>query len=86
MNCLSVQNIARALELIVLHEGDLIYTINSGMQEDADSRHVLEGNELSTESPVYVAWEFFHGVFLNFTIEEMSQVQQTKEVLYASMI
>jgi hypothetical protein len=75
MNCLSVKNVARALELIVMHEGDLLYAITSGLQEDTeDSRHVLEGNELSTESVVYVAWEFFHGVFLNFTIEELSQV------------
>lgn len=75
MNCLTVKNVARALELIVLHESDLVYTITSGLQEDTeDSGHVLEGNELSTESLVYVAWEFVHGVFLNFTVEELSQV------------
>ena len=75
MNCLSVGNVAKALELIVRHESDLVYSITSGLQEDTEeSGHVLDGNELSTESLAYVAWEFFHGVFLNFTVEELSQV------------
>lgn len=79
MNCLSVKNVAKALQLIVRHENDLIYTVTSGLQEDTEeSGHVLDGNELSTESLPYVVWEFFHGVFLNFAVEELSQVRQSE--------
>ena len=89
MNIFSIDNLAKAMELIVKHEGDLVYSLNSAiseLQEESDSRHVLEGNELSTESLPYVTWEFVHGVFLNFTIEELFQVLWSAHNDYAYAI
>ncbi len=60
------------MELIVRHESDIVYSLASDLV--GDDRHLLDGGELSTESLPYVVWEFVHGVVLNFSIEELSQV------------
>ncbi len=81
MNCLTVKDIAHALELIVLHESDVIYAHDLLSEDDTQSSHFIDGSSLSTESLPYVFWEFFHGVFLNFAVEELSQVSTIKSVI-----